>query len=57
MNWDNLGFGFTPTDFMYVMKTSTDGCFSDDGRITPYGNIEISPSAGVFNYGQVTNLT
>ncbi|KAF3440978.1 hypothetical protein FNV43_RR19264 [Rhamnella rubrinervis] len=37
---------------MYVMKTSGDRRFSHDGQITPYGNIEISPSAGVFNYGQ-----
>ncbi|KAH7518177.1 hypothetical protein FEM48_Zijuj09G0144000 [Ziziphus jujuba var. spinosa] len=51
MNWDNLGFGLTPTDYMFVMKTSGDGCFTE-GRLTRYKNIDISPSAGIFNYGQ-----
>ncbi|PON63328.1 Branched-chain amino acid aminotransferase II [Parasponia andersonii] len=51
VNWDALGFGVIPTDFMYVMKCSKEGDFLH-GNLTPYGNIELSPSAGVLNYGQ-----
>ncbi|KAJ4766825.1 Branched-chain-amino-acid aminotransferase [Rhynchospora pubera] len=51
MDWDNLGFALTPTDYMYVMKCSRDGYFTD-GMLNRYGNIELSPSAGVLNYGQ-----
>ncbi|MCL7023049.1 hypothetical protein MKW94_030773 [Papaver nudicaule] len=49
--WDNLGFGLVPTDQMYMSKCSTGGNFSK-GKLQPYGNIELSPSAGVLNYGQ-----
>ncbi|KAJ3680491.1 hypothetical protein LUZ60_016769 [Juncus effusus] len=51
LDWDNLGFGLIPTDYMYVMKSSSDGIFSN-GKLVKYGNIEMSPSAGVLNYGQ-----
>lgn len=51
VDWDNLGFGLTPADYMFVMKCSKDASFQK-GQINPYGNIEISPSAGVLNYGQ-----
>ncbi|KAL5210951.1 hypothetical protein ABZP36_006574 [Zizania latifolia] len=52
IDWDNLGFGLTPTDYMYVMRCSLeDGVFSR-GELCRYGNIELSPSAGVINYGQ-----
>ncbi|KAF2324218.1 hypothetical protein GH714_010439 [Hevea brasiliensis] len=27
VDWDNLGFGFMPTDYMYTMKCSKDGSF------------------------------
>ncbi|GLT41200.1 hypothetical protein SLA2020_152820 [Shorea laevis] len=51
VDWDNVGFGLTRADYMFVMK-----CFKDEsfqkGQICPYGNIELSPSAGVLNYGQ-----
>ncbi|CAN6482169.1 unnamed protein product [Victoria cruziana] len=50
-DWDRLGFSLTKTDFMYTMKCSNDEGFSK-GELTPYGNIELSPSAGVLNYGQ-----
>ncbi|GAV81615.1 Aminotran_4 domain-containing protein [Cephalotus follicularis] len=50
-DWDNLGFGVTPTDYMYTMKCSKDENFQQ-GLLTRYGNIELSPSAGVLNYGQ-----
>ncbi|KAJ3674061.1 hypothetical protein LUZ60_006053 [Juncus effusus] len=51
IDWDNLGFGLVPTDYMYVMKCLKDGTFSP-GELSRYGNIELSPSAGVLNYGQ-----
>eukprot|EP00261_Vitis_vinifera_P000457 XP_002262817.1 PREDICTED: branched-chain-amino-acid aminotransferase 3, chloroplastic [Vitis vinifera] len=55
MDWDNLGFGFMPTDYMYVMKCSRGGNFSK-GELQRFGNIEMNPSAGVLNYGQVRSL-
>lgn len=51
IDWDNLGFGFLPTDYMYVMKCTQGGNFSK-GELQHFGNIELSPSAGVLNYGQ-----
>ncbi|KAL5988323.1 Branched-chain-amino-acid aminotransferase, mitochondrial [Asimina triloba] len=51
INWDNLGFGLVPTDYMYVAKCSQDGKFSK-GELQRFGNIELSPSSGVLNYGQ-----
>ena len=52
INWDELGFGLIPIDYMYMMKCSEEKNFSH-GNLVPYGNIEISPSAGILNYGQV----
>ncbi|KAL6270730.1 hypothetical protein ACE6H2_027641 [Prunus campanulata] len=51
MNWDELEFGVIPTDYMYIMKCSNGDDFSQ-GHLTPYGKIELSPSAGILNYGQ-----
>ncbi|KAK3016389.1 hypothetical protein RJ639_007367 [Escallonia herrerae] len=51
IDWDNLGFGFMPTDYMYVMKCSHGENFSE-GQLQRFGNIELSPSAGILNYGQ-----
>ncbi|XP_050216084.1 branched-chain-amino-acid aminotransferase 2, chloroplastic-like [Mercurialis annua] len=51
LDWDNLGFGIIPADYMYTMNCSKDGNFVQ-GQLTPYGNLELSPSAGVLNYGQ-----
>ncbi|KAB1202009.1 Branched-chain-amino-acid aminotransferase 3, chloroplastic [Morella rubra] len=51
IDWDNLGFAFLPTDYMYIMKCARDGNFSK-GELQRFGNIEMSPSAGVLNYGQ-----
>ncbi|XWS25463.1 hypothetical protein CRYUN_Cryun27aG0070400 [Craigia yunnanensis] len=50
VDWDKLGFGLTPANYMYVMRCSKDENFK--GRLNRYGNIELSPSAGVLNYGQ-----
>jgi branched-chain amino acid aminotransferase len=52
VDWDNLGFGLMPTDFMYVTKCCAGQNFGH-GQLNRYGNIELSPSAGVLNYGQV----
>jgi hypothetical protein len=52
IDWDNLRFGIQKTDYMYHMKCCQDGEFCE-GDLRPFGNIELSPSAGVLNYGQV----
>ncbi|KAI5576837.1 hypothetical protein BDE02_09G072100 [Populus trichocarpa] len=51
INWDNVGFGLTPTDFMFLMKCPVGDKYSE-GHLVPYGNLEISPSSSVLNYGQ-----
>ncbi|RZR96379.1 hypothetical protein BHM03_00025385 [Ensete ventricosum] len=51
LDWDNLGFGLVPTDYMYISKCSQDGIFTK-GELLRYGPIELSPSSGVLNYGQ-----
>lgn len=51
IDWDNLGFGFLPTDYMYVMKCARGDSFSE-GELKRFGNIEMSPAAGILNYGQ-----
>ena len=50
--WDDLGFGLLETDFMYVMKCELDADWQK-GEVVPYGNLDISPSSAVLNYGQV----
>lgn len=53
IDWDKLGFGLTPTDYMYVTRCSPEdrGEFPR-GELCRYGNIELSPSSGVLNYAQ-----
>ncbi|CAH9053566.1 unnamed protein product [Cuscuta europaea] len=51
IDWENMGFGLIPTDYMYIANCTKDGCF-EEGKLIPYGNLEISPAAGVLNYGQ-----
>nr|XP_023884468.1 branched-chain amino acid aminotransferase 1, mitochondrial-like isoform X1 [Quercus suber] len=51
LDWDNLGFGIMPTDYMYLMKCSKGEDF-EQGQLNRYGNIELGPAAGVLNYGQ-----
>ena len=41
----------TETDFMYIAKTKMNHVWMP-GEIRPYGNISISPAAGVINYGK-----
>ena len=52
VDWDDLGFGLSKTDFMYVMKCEREADWQK-GEVLPYGNLDISPSAAVLNYGQV----
>ncbi|KAE8008211.1 hypothetical protein FH972_004746 [Carpinus fangiana] len=40
-----------PTDYMFVMKCSEGENFLQ-GNLTPFGNIELSPSAAILNFGQ-----
>ncbi|KAJ4965086.1 hypothetical protein NE237_016935 [Protea cynaroides] len=51
LNWDDLGYGLVPTDYMYIMKSSENEKFSV-GELNRFGNIELSPAAGVLNYAQ-----
>ena len=51
INWDELTFSVTPTKTMFVAKCNI-GESWDEGEFVPYGNISISPAAGVLNYGQ-----
>ncbi|CAD5315105.1 unnamed protein product [Arabidopsis thaliana] len=51
VKWDELGFALIPTDYMYVAKCKQGESFST-GEIVPYGDISISPCAGILNYGQ-----
>ncbi|KAJ4701556.1 Branched-chain-amino-acid aminotransferase [Melia azedarach] len=51
VDWDNLGFKIMPADYMYTTRCSKDENF-EQGQLSPYGNIELSPSAGALNYGQ-----
>lgn len=53
MDWDNLKFGLMTTDYMYMMKCNKEENFQE-GQLSRYGNIELSPAAGVLNYGQVS---
>jgi hypothetical protein len=54
MKWDELGskpWGSIETDFMFVAKCNAGGEW-DKGEILPYGDLKVSPRAGVINYGQ-----
>ncbi|KAH7665004.1 Branched-chain amino acid aminotransferase II protein [Dioscorea alata] len=51
VNWDELGFNLVKTDYMYVMRSCQGGKFTS-GELNPYGDIKLSPSSGVLNYGQ-----
>lgn len=56
VNWDELGFGLTKTDYMYVMNCCEDEEIFSQGIAIPFGNIELCPSSGILNYGQVRKL-
>lgn len=51
INWGDLSFSLTPTEYMYVSKCKQGTTFQK-GSIIPYGPLDILPSATVLNYGQ-----
>ena len=51
INWDELTFSITPTRSMYEAHCDLGGEW-EEGKLIPYGNISLSPAAGVLNYGQ-----
>ena len=51
INWDSLGFNPIETRSMFIANCPIDGKW-ESGSLVPYGKIELSPAAGVLNYGQ-----
>ena len=51
IDWDSLTFSLTPTDTMYLTETTATEPWMP-GSLRPYGPIQMSPAAGVLNYGQ-----
>jgi branched-chain amino acid aminotransferase len=51
IDWDNLGFNVVETRSMYMARCRI-GEEWKSGGLMPYGTIELSPAAGVLNYGQ-----
>jgi branched-chain amino acid aminotransferase len=51
IDWDNLDFSLHPTRSMYIAKCEEGGEWQT-GQLVSYGDIKISPAAGVLNYGQ-----
>ena len=51
IHWEELGFDAIETRSMFKATCSIDGQWSG-GSLVPYGSIELSPAAGVLNYGQ-----
>ena len=50
LDWGNLSFGYTPTDYRYV-ATYYDGMW-DDGQLSDQPDITLSESACVLHYAQ-----
>ena len=50
VDFENLTFGKQFTDHMFICDYNNNNW--NNARIVPYQNIEISPSARVFHYGQ-----
>ena len=51
IDWDNLTFSITPARSMFEAHCKEGGKWKE-GKLVPYGDIKISPAAGVLNYGQ-----
>ncbi len=51
LNWSNLGFDVVKTKSMFT-ATCSEGEKWEGGSLIPYGEIKLSPAAGVLNYGQ-----
>ena len=50
-DWDSLTFSLTPTETMYLTTTTAEDPWMP-GDLRPYGDVPMSPAAGVLNYGQ-----
>ena len=48
IDWDNLDFSLHPTRSMYIAKCEEGGEWQT-GQLVSYGDIKISPAAGVLN--------
>ena len=51
IDWDKLTFSITPARSMYIAHCELGGEW-EEGKLVPYGDISLSPAAGVLNYGQ-----
>ncbi len=51
IDWDNLTFSVTPTRSMWLMECGEDLVWNE-GHLEPFRNLNMSPAAGVLNYGQ-----
>lgn len=51
INWDEIKFQFTQTDYMFLVETDANNTWKKGG-ICPFGGLEISPAAAALNYGQ-----
>ena len=51
IDWDNLTFSLSPTRSMYIAEQRDNKAWKR-GKLVPFGNVSISPAAGVLNYGQ-----
>ena len=51
LDWDKLTFSITPARSMYIAHCEAEGEW-EEGKLVPYGDISLSPAAGVLNYGQ-----
>ena len=51
IDWDNLTFSLTPAKSMFISHWENETNWTD-GKLIPFGNISMSPAAGVLNYGQ-----
>ena len=51
IDWTNLGFGLRPGQHIFVARCNAEGEWTH-GSVDPYGPLQMSPAAQVFNYGQ-----
>lgn len=51
IDWDNIPFQFTPTDYMFIAETDAHKTWKK-GEICSFKNLQISPAAAALNYGQ-----
>ncbi len=51
IDWDTLTFSLTPAKSMFISHWEKE-TFWTEGNLVPFGDISMSPAAGVLNYGQ-----